>query len=77
MKLITIALCAIISGLMMIWLYALMTLPAHADTATDYYDNDVSEQVRAEWQRDPTNEELQYMQQFTAQKQAELDEVRK
>lgn len=88
MKLITTALCAIITGIMMIWFYALMTLPVHADIATDYYDNDVSAKISAEWQRqasikygdtprEPTTEELQYMQQFTAQKQAELDGARK
>ena len=84
MKLITTALCAIITGTMMIWFYALMTLPVHADTATDYYDNEVSAQISAEWQRqasikygdiprEPTAEELQYMKQFTAQKQAEIN----
>lgn len=73
MKTIKTALIAIIVGVMMIYIVALMTLPAHANSATDYNDNSVSEQISAEWQRDPTNEELRYMQQYTAQKQEEIN----
>ena len=89
MKLITTALCAIISGLMMMQAVALMKLPErNAVTYTDYNDHLASEQISAEWQRQasiecgdipraPTAEELRYMKKYTAQKQAELDEVRK
>ena len=89
MKLITTALVAIISGLMMMQAVAMATFPErNKATCTDYNDHAVSEQIAKEWQRqasikygdtprEPTAEELQYMQQFTAQKQAELDEVRK
>lgn len=68
---------------------ALMTLPeCNAVTYTDYNDHAASEQISAERQRQasieygdipraPTAEELRYMKKYTAQKQAELDEVRK
>nr|DAU22247.1 MAG TPA: hypothetical protein [Caudoviricetes sp.] len=89
MKLITTALRAIISGLMMMQAVALMTLPErNAVTYTDYNDHLASEQISAEWQRqeslefgdiprEPTAEELRYMKAYTAQKQKELDEVRR
>lgn len=52
MKLITTALIAIISGLMMMQAVALMTLPErNTVTYTDYNDHAVSEQISAEWER--------------------------
>nr|DAR31850.1 MAG TPA: hypothetical protein [Bacteriophage sp.] len=84
-QIITTALCAIISGLMMMQAVALMKLSErNAVTYTDYNDHLASEQISAEWQRqasieygdiprDPTAEELQYMQQFAALKQAEIN----
>ncbi|WP_239496794.1 hypothetical protein [Aggregatibacter kilianii] len=86
-ELITTALCAIIGGIMMLYAVALIALPAHANNSTDYYDNDVSEQISKEWQRQAslefgdiprelTAEELRYMEAYTAQKQKELDEVK-
>ena len=52
MKLITTALCAIISGLMMMQAVALMTLPErNTVTYTDYNDHAASEQISAEWER--------------------------
>lgn len=86
---ITTALIAIISGLMMMQAVALMTLPErNTVTYTDYNDHAASEQISAEWQRqasiecgdiprEPTAEELQYMQQFTAQKQEEINRTLK
>lgn len=51
MKLITTALVAIISGLMMMQAVALMTLPErNTVTYTDYNNSDVSEQISAEWE---------------------------
>lgn len=51
MKLITTALCAIISGLMMMQAVALMTLPErNTVTYTDYNDHLASEQISAEWE---------------------------
>ena len=51
MKLITTALIAIISGLMMMQAVALMTLPErNTATYTDYNDNSASEQISAEWE---------------------------
>lgn len=51
MKLITTALVAIISGLMMMQAVALMTLPEHNKaTYTDYNDHLASEQISAEWE---------------------------
>lgn len=51
MKLITTALVAIISGLMMMQAVALMTLPErNKATYTDYSDHLVSEQISAEWE---------------------------
>lgn len=52
MKLITTALVAIISGLMMMQAVALMTLPErNTVTYTDYNDHAVSEQISAEWEQ--------------------------
>ena len=51
MKLITTALIAIISGLMMMQAVALMTLPErNTVTYTDYNDHLASEQISAEWE---------------------------
>jgi len=51
MKLITTALVAIISGLMMTQAVALMTLPErNAVTYTDYNNHAASEQISAEWE---------------------------
>ena len=51
MKLITTALVAIISGLMMTQAVALMTLPErNTVTYTDYNDHLASEQISAEWE---------------------------
>lgn len=51
MKLITTALVAIISGLMMTQAVALMTLPErNTVTYTDYNDHAASEQIYAEWE---------------------------
>lgn len=86
--------CAIVSTIAILMIAAtllvvLATPPAHAlPSATDYYNNDVSEQIAKEWQhqaslefgdipRKPTAEELRYMEAYTAQKQKELDEVRR
>lgn len=52
MKLITTALVAIISGLMMMQAVALMTLPErNTVTYTDYNDHVASEQISAEWEQ--------------------------
>lgn len=52
MKLITTALVAIISGLMMTQAVALMTLPErNTVTYTDYNDHAASEQISAEWEQ--------------------------
>ena len=52
MKLITTALIAIISGLMMMQAVALMTLPErNAVTYTDYNNHLASEQISADWER--------------------------
>ena len=52
MKLITTALVAIISGLMMMQAVALMTLPErNTVTYTDYNDHAASEQISADWER--------------------------
>ena len=52
MKLITTALVAIISGLMMMQAVALMTLPErNTVTYTDYNDHLASEQISAEWEQ--------------------------
>lgn len=52
MKLITTALIAIISGLMMMQAVALITLPErNKATYTDYNDHLVSEQISAEWEQ--------------------------
>lgn len=81
--------CAVITAC--VWGIALIGLSLSRPTLaadTDYNNNAVSEQIAKEWQRqasikygdtprEPTAEELQYMQQFTAQKQAELDGARK
>ena len=51
MKLITTALIAIISGLMMMQAVALMTLPErNKATYTDYNDHLASEQISADWE---------------------------
>ena len=51
MKLITTALIAIISGLMMMQAVALITLPERNKTTyTDYNDHLASEQISAEWE---------------------------
>ena len=51
MKLITTALCAIISGVMMMQAVALITLPErNIVTYTDYNDHLASEQISAEWE---------------------------
>lgn len=88
-QIITTALCAIISGVMMTQAVALMTLPErNAVTYTDYNDHFASEQISAEWQRQasiecgdipraPTAEELRYMKKYTAQKQERLNKVQK
>ncbi|WP_233141143.1 hypothetical protein [Aggregatibacter actinomycetemcomitans] len=49
-QIITTALLAIITGVMMLYAVALITLPAHADNTTDYCDKDMSEQISAEWE---------------------------
>ena len=90
MKLITTALCATISGLMMMQAVALMTLPErNAVTYTDYNDHLVSEQISAEWERKakaewiaefgdaPPNlsaEAQEYLEKQTVRKQAELNQ---
>lgn len=52
MKLITTALVAIISGLMMMQAVALMMLPErNTVTYTDYNDRAASEQISAEWEQ--------------------------
>ena len=52
MKLITTALVAIISGLMMMQAVALMTLPErNTVTYTDYNDRAASEQISDEWEQ--------------------------
>lgn len=52
MKLITTALVAIISGLMMMQAVALMTLPERNTVIyTDYNDRAASEQISAEWEQ--------------------------
>ena len=87
MKLITTALVAIISGLMMMQAVALMTLPErNAVTYTDYNNNGISEQIsaeaiakaKAEWvaefgdaQPNLTTESRVYLEQETARLQAE------
>ncbi|WP_257812296.1 hypothetical protein [Aggregatibacter actinomycetemcomitans] len=50
-QIITTALIAIITGVMMLYAVALITLPAHADNTTDYCDKDMSEQISADWER--------------------------
>ena len=87
-------LCAIVSTIAILMIAAtllvvLATPPARAlPSATDYYNNDVSEQIAKEWQRQaslefgdiprkPTAEELRYMKAYTAQKQERLNEVQK
>jgi hypothetical protein len=90
MKLITTALCAIISGLMMMQAVALMTLPErNAVTYTDYNDHLASEQISAEWEAKakaewasefgdaPPNlsvEAQEYLEKQTVRKQAELNQ---
>ncbi|WP_233115508.1 hypothetical protein [Aggregatibacter actinomycetemcomitans] len=49
-QIITTALLAIITGVMMLYAVALITLPAHADNTTDYCDNGMSEKISAEWE---------------------------
>lgn len=50
-QIITTALCAIISGLMMMQAVALMTLPErNTVTYTDYNDHLASEQISADWE---------------------------
>ncbi|EGY33598.1 LOW QUALITY PROTEIN: hypothetical protein SC1083_1326 [Aggregatibacter actinomycetemcomitans serotype e str. SC1083] len=49
-QIITTALLAIITGVMMLYAVALITLPAHADNTTDYCDNDMSQQIYTEWE---------------------------
>ena len=81
--------CAVITacvwGIALIWLS--LSRPTLA-VDTDYNNNAVSEQIVKEWQRqaslefgdiprEPTAEELRYMEAYTAQKQKELDEVRR
>lgn len=81
--------CAVITAC--VWGIALIGLSLSRPTLavdTDYNNNAVSEQIAKEWQRqaslefgniprEPTAEELRYMEAYTAQKQKELDEVRR
>lgn len=51
-QIITTAICAIISGVMMMQAVALMTLPERNKTTyTDYNDHLASEQISAEWEQ--------------------------
>ena len=83
-KLIIAVVIAILGLIWMLYMSATLSIKTQHTSATDYYNNGVSEQISAEWQRqasleygdiprDPTAEELQYMQQFTSLKQAEIN----
>lgn len=87
-KLIIAAIIAILGLIWMLYMSAALSIKTQHTSATDYYNNDVSEQIAKEWQRqanldfgdiprEPTAEELRYMEAYTAQKQKELDEVRR
>lgn len=89
-QIITTALCAIISGLMMMQAVALMTLPErNIATYTDYNDHLASEQISAEWkakakaewvsefgdtQPNLSAEAQEYLEKQTVRKQAELNQ---
>lgn len=66
-KLIIAAIIAILGLIWMLYMSAALSIKTQHTSATDYYNNDVS------IPRDPTAEELQYMQQFAALKQAEIN----
>lgn len=87
-KLIIAIVIAILGLIWMLYMSATLSIKTQHTSATDYYNNDVSEQIAKEWQRqasldfgdiprEPTVEELRYMESYTAQKQKELDEVRR
>lgn len=87
-KLIIAVVIAILGLIWMLYMTATLSIKTQHTSATDYYNNDVSEQIAKEWQRqasldfddiprEPTVEELRYMESYTAQKQKELDEVRR
>lgn len=87
-KLIIAVVIAILGLIWMLYMSATLSIKTQHTSATDYYNNDVSEQIAKEWQRqasldfgdiprEPTVEELRYMESYTAQKQKELDEVRR
>lgn len=87
-KLIIAVVIAILGLIWMLYMSATLSIKTQHTSATDYYNNGVSEQIAKEWQRqasldfgdiprEPTVEELRYMESYTAQKQKELDEVRR
>ncbi|WP_233113741.1 hypothetical protein [Aggregatibacter actinomycetemcomitans] len=49
-QIITTALIAIITGVMMLYAVALINLTAHADNITDYCDNGMSQQISTDWE---------------------------
>ena len=85
-KLIIAAIIAILGLIWMLYMSAALSIKTQHTSATDYYNNDVSEQISAEWQRKAkaewieefgdaqpnlTTESRVYLEQETARLQAE------
>lgn len=85
-KLIITAVIAILGLIWMLYMSAVLSVKTQHTSATDYYNNDVSEQISAEWERKAkaewiaefgdaqpnlTTESRVYLEQETARLQAE------
>lgn len=73
-KLIIAAVIAIFGLIWMLYMLAALSIKTQHTSATDYYNWQRQASIEyGDIPRDPTAEELQYMQQFAALKQAEIN----